>query len=235
MKSTEFETWMIEKDIPEKKRGCKRNATEHRLPKVIDMRDWNVELTFVADVENDGRDYDEDGRRAWDFLLHFFLWCVLNFDTFSLVHNMSFLFLCALSLSTSFPPLHTKRRRVSDVGRSIRAAAFMGFPSSVAQHPALSGALFPFFHGREITLSQRTLTQIHKGKKSVRLLYPNRRSSTTRTSPEHGLNRKGKKKEDGEEKKRNQTRVDVCALSSPFVCTARVLRLSALRLSFLSK
>lgn len=112
--------------------------------------------------------------------------CVLNFDTFSLVHNMSFLFLCALSLSTSFPPLHTKRRRVSDVGRSIRAAAFMGFPSSVAQHPALSGALFPFFHGREITLSQRTLTQIHKGKKSVRLLYPNRRSSTTRTSPEHG-------------------------------------------------
>lgn len=136
--------------------------------------------------------------------------CVLNFDTFSLVHNMSFLFLCALSLSTSFPPLHTKRRRVSDVGRSIRAAAFMGFPSSVAQHPALSGALFPFFHGREITLSQRTLTQIHKGKKSVRLLYPNRRSSTTRTSPEHGLNRKEKKKKKMEKKRREIKRELMC-------------------------
>ena len=78
------------------------------------------------------------------------------------------------------------------VGRSIRAAAFIRFPSSEAQHPAPSSD-----DGREITLH----THIHKrgerereSKKSAELLYHHLLSPSTETSLTSNQKKKKKKK-----------------------------------------
>lgn len=143
----------------------KRNSQKKEDPpkwyQTTDMRDWNVELTFVVGVEDDGREYNEDGRRTTHFLFHLLPLSVRsNFNTFPNSGTIWALFFLYVALH--FVPSPSHQAAPCEWCRSINSCrGLYGIPFLRSSTCRAFGSAFFFFHGGEITLSTHTHTRRH--------------------------------------------------------------------------